>query len=211
MSVPVEVIEVVTQIEECEKELKILKGYLNDVVEQSLYNIPDEEERKKAAAHIYWFVPGANAEKVKRFLPGKIPTVSIAVICVKCGEKAEKILKSKSQLAQYRKPIAPPQFTCQSCKDRESRESALRWEAMKAEQAAYLEELRTMPYTQYLQTEHWQKVRKSALGRARYKCQLCKMGGELNVHHNTYENRGQEENSDVIVLCRNCHAHFHGK
>jgi len=69
----------------------------------------------------------------------------------------------------------------------------------------------TMPYTEYLKTEHWSKVRKASLQRARYKCQLCKGGGELHVHHNTYENRGHEEDSDVIVLCRSCHAQFHGK
>lgn len=69
--------------------------------------------------------------------------------------------------------------------------------------------LPTMPYSEYLKTAHWQDVRQAALGRAVGRCQLCGARDRLNVHHNTYERRGRELASDVIVLCRSCHAKHH--
>lgn len=35
-------------------------------------------------------------------------------------------------------------------------------------------------------------------------------GVQLHVHHNTYVNYGEERLEDLIVLCRECHADFHG-
>lgn len=78
--------------------------------------------------------------------------------------------------------------------------------------AARLVELRTMPYREYLQTPEWQATRKDALRRAGYRCQVCGATGfKLNVHHNTYERRGEEYARDLIVLCYPCHnAHHDG-
>jgi len=71
--------------------------------------------------------------------------------------------------------------------------------------------LRDLPYAEYLQTEHWQRVTESAKRRAGFKCQVCgAKGGELNTHHNTYDNKGAELPEDLVVLCKNCHALFHG-
>jgi len=71
--------------------------------------------------------------------------------------------------------------------------------------------LKTMPYKEYLQTEHWKNIRKKVLAKARYKCQLCNNKNNLHVHHNTYENRGNERLEDLIVLCEDCHTKFHIK
>ena len=65
-------------------------------------------------------------------------------------------------------------------------------------------------YIQYLETDHWKSVRENKLKEANYKCQLCsKKDIELHVHHNTYENIGNEEMNDLIVLCKYCHSRFH--
>lgn len=72
-------------------------------------------------------------------------------------------------------------------------------------------DLRTMPYAEYLKTEHWKQVRQDALERADHHCQLCNSTTYLNVHHNTYDRRGCEEPRDLVVLCRSCHAKFHNK
>ena len=69
--------------------------------------------------------------------------------------------------------------------------------------------LKSMPYKEYLQTDHWKHTRKSALKRAEYRCQLCNGDAMLQVHHRTYERRGHERASDLIVLCRQCHKDFH--
>jgi 5-methylcytosine-specific restriction endonuclease McrA len=70
--------------------------------------------------------------------------------------------------------------------------------------------LRTMPYQEYLQTPEWKAIREKKLKESGFRCQLCNQSGELNVHHRTYERRGNEELQDLIVLCRGCHETFHG-
>lgn len=68
-------------------------------------------------------------------------------------------------------------------------------------------------YADYLCGEHWrEKVRPEALERAGYRCQLCGvMDKTLNVHHNSYERLGNELPWDLVVLCEDCHAKYHGK
>jgi hypothetical protein len=72
-----------------------------------------------------------------------------------------------------------------------------------------LETLNRMPYDEYLQTPEWKDVRRFALHRAGNRCQNCNARGRLHVHHRTYERRGHEDLSDVIVLCADCHRAFH--
>lgn len=74
-----------------------------------------------------------------------------------------------------------------------------------------INKLKSMPYKEYLQTEHWKQTRGKALKKANYRCELCNSKIDLNVHHKTYENRGEEKPNDLIVLCHNCHSKFHDK
>lgn len=69
--------------------------------------------------------------------------------------------------------------------------------------------LKKLPYRDYLLGDHWQGVRKYALEHAKHRCQVCNSNARLDVHHRSYENRGEERFSDVIVLCRDCHDLFH--
>jgi hypothetical protein len=68
-----------------------------------------------------------------------------------------------------------------------------------------------MPYDEYLLTPEWRDRRLAALARAGYRCQLCYSAGPLDVHHRTYERRGEELDSDLIALCRDCHRDHHGR
>lgn len=70
--------------------------------------------------------------------------------------------------------------------------------------------LQRMPYSEYLQTDHWKALRVQALAAAEYRCQVCNDTAALTVHHRTYERRGFELLSDLIALCRSCHSIFHG-
>jgi len=73
-------------------------------------------------------------------------------------------------------------------------------------------ELRALPYRDYLQTGHWQKMRIDALKRASYECQECgAIHGELHVHHITYKRLGRERLRDLRVLCADCHGEVHGR
>lgn len=70
--------------------------------------------------------------------------------------------------------------------------------------------LRAMPYKEYLQTPHWKRKRQEKLRIASHRCQVCNSGSTtLDVHHRTYERRGDELDEDLIVLCRTCHDIFH--
>ena len=67
-----------------------------------------------------------------------------------------------------------------------------------------------MPYTQYLYTYHWRKLREIKLEEVDQRCQLCYSAKKpLHVHHRTYERLGNEKLTDLTVLCKECHTLFH--
>lgn len=66
-------------------------------------------------------------------------------------------------------------------------------------------------YKEYLKTDHWKITRAAALRRAGYKCEICGSSKELNVHHLTYKNIGNERPEELKVLCYYHHKMIHGK
>lgn len=77
-----------------------------------------------------------------------------------------------------------------------------------------VEALKKMKYEDFLQTDYWKMVSEQARINAHYKCQLCGCKDKkLNVHHNTYEHRGEEfkHMEDLVCLCEDCHNYFHSK
>lgn len=66
-----------------------------------------------------------------------------------------------------------------------------------------------LPYSEYLESEHWKEKRAKARERANGRCQICNGDGELHTHHRTYERIGHERDDDLIVLCKRCHELFH--
>jgi hypothetical protein len=65
-------------------------------------------------------------------------------------------------------------------------------------------------YSKYLWSEEWQAKRRLALDAAGGRCCRCRRRDQLQVHHKTYERVCHEEPSDLLVLCRDCHAKEHG-
>lgn len=75
-----------------------------------------------------------------------------------------------------------------------------------------LAELRGMPYRDYLRTPEWRRTRSAALVRAGHCCSLDATHTEdLEVHHRTYERRGEELAADLVVLCQRCHRLHHAE
>ena len=68
-----------------------------------------------------------------------------------------------------------------------------------------------MKYKDYLKTEHWKNFRKNIYAK-RKNCQNCGTSKKtLNLHHKNYNNLWKETNTDVIILCQECHYRFHKK
>lgn len=67
-----------------------------------------------------------------------------------------------------------------------------------------------MNYTDYLQSEHWQDTRERKLSEVSC-CEKCGKSKGLEVHHLTYERVGNEQMSDLRVLCATCHRRSHGR
>lgn len=77
-----------------------------------------------------------------------------------------------------------------------------------------VEILKKMKYEDFLQTDYWKLVSEQARINAHNKCQLCGCKDKkLNVHHNTYEHRGEEfkHMEDLVCLCEDCHNFYHSK
>lgn len=64
-------------------------------------------------------------------------------------------------------------------------------------------------YHAYLQSDLWRRKRFSILLRDHHWCQGCAMVKATQVHHLSYDNVGQEEDDDLISLCKDCHELAH--
>jgi hypothetical protein len=66
-------------------------------------------------------------------------------------------------------------------------------------------------YKSYLQSNHWHEFRKHVLETKGRKCEDCGAteGVIFDIHHLTYENLGEEQLEDVVVLCHSCHMARH--
>jgi hypothetical protein len=65
-------------------------------------------------------------------------------------------------------------------------------------------------YSKYLTSKDWKKKRQQALAHYGSSCVLCDSDA-VDVHHRTYDRIYDESMSDLIVLCRDCHAAHHKK
>lgn len=64
-------------------------------------------------------------------------------------------------------------------------------------------------YQEYLKSKHWQDIRHKVFKEYGYRCDLCGSPKNLRVHHITYENLGEEQISDLVPLCEDCHKNLH--
>ena len=68
----------------------------------------------------------------------------------------------------------------------------------------------SISYSDYLRSEKWENLRRSALERADYKCELCSSPYKA-IHHVTYPKRYNDDHIDnLVVVCDKCHSKLHG-
>lgn len=80
------------------------------------------------------------------------------------------------------------------------------WRKEEQEKLSRQVELKTMPYAEYLQSDHWQKRKNKHLKSIKRKCQVCdKRQDMLHISHKNSERLGEELFSDLLALCLKRH------
>ena len=67
-----------------------------------------------------------------------------------------------------------------------------------------------MKYKDYLRSEHWKQLKREVLSRRSF-CQNCTSKSKLLLHHKNYDCLFKEKDSDLIVMCFDCHHKQHKK
>jgi hypothetical protein len=201
VSPPAEVVEAMAGLRAAEAAVVLAKLALREAAASC-------EASEEQIVEMYWSVPEVPAEALAERLgttAGKAARLGIwgSVVIGRCGTCLEEVREASRAAA-----TKDPPKVCRRCRARNG--TSLSWKERAAAHMAVVTAFKTMPYPDYLRTEHWQLVRQAALRRARWRCQVCNAPGRLDVHHRTYERRGQEWAADVVALCRGCHARHHG-
>lgn len=194
-------------ISDLETERKELIDALPDHVE-SFLGKQTIKTIQAAADDLYWASPllATPTKKAFRKMFGnqfRPSPRSIDSHCSACGDPCPNVPIESWTDAKFSSNRCSWKY-CQSCKERDRKKNKHQASTEKT-----IHRLKTMPYSQYLKTDHWNMIRRDALARSRYRCQLCNSQEPLQVHHRTYERRGQEIPSDVIALCQSCHEKHH--
>jgi 5-methylcytosine-specific restriction endonuclease McrA len=140
--------------------------------------------------------------------------------CLRCGELLDvrdrrdlMRLRSVTRAAATARPGDPGDaiLFCDSCTDLHLQLRSDEQRLGRLARQARTVQLRTMPFAEYRNQPEWVQRRREALARAGYRCQMgASHDGPLDVHHNTYQNYGDERLGDLVVICRSCHQKFHG-
>ena len=207
------IISVIEDRREMESGIKELGEKANSLVSE----ISTKQNKLEIAAYLYWHFPEIRSRELVQAAIGKdnihkfldsINSLTANIACDRCGTLIE--IKSRSQLKEERKRANSKYSLCEIC---QTKVIALNQERFRENQRVRndrLNQLRKMPYREYLQTPEWKERRLRHLTSAGYCCQVCNSRKQpLDVHHRTYERRGQEYYKDLIVLCRDCHRTFH--
>lgn len=171
----------------------------------------DAHLRRWVVAYLYWNVPKLSVTLIEQLFNCKVLSIAQELqlhgnLCRTCSNPV--YINSRSQLSYDWLTNSPE---CKDCQNERLSSSHAEHKRQMEIVRQRIEELRTMPYGAYLATSEWIATRTRMLKRAGFRCQLCNKQGRLNVHHRTYERRGQEDYKDLIVLCGTCHAKFHDK
>lgn len=78
---------------------------------------------------------------------------------------------------------------------------------MRVETLDCLRDLGFPTYADYLASDLW-RANKRRLGMAK-SCWACKATRELQAHHCSYDNVGDEQPGELLVLCSRCHSRVH--
>jgi hypothetical protein len=224
-----EIIDAILQdIEETDNTLKFLKERLDEVVRGLDSVISDRDTLIELANYLYWMVPEVRTEPLAEAVTGQpkvhllkkyISNITAGICCDRCKKEIPFASRNKlhETIREIKKRTKRQSFwpegyliVCETCRDEIYAARHISYQQQEDLQNKRLKELRYMPYKDYLKSSEWQERRIRHLKSAGFRCQVCNNGGiRLDVHHRTYERRGEEFFKDLIVLCENCHELFH--
>lgn len=217
-----------TDVREMEEGLRNLRLRMHEMPKLIAAQLDNETDRIEAARYLYWMVPEIAGTRIREDLLGvpknallrSIGTVSGLVQCDRCGTELQ--FRSRSHMQSVLRTVRRSQrkghghyaegytVICDQCWESIQEERSAHWRKQESMRDARLLELRTMPYREYLKTPEWQARRSQHVKSAGFRCQVCNASDvQLNVHHRTYERRGNEYYKDLLALCRDCHEIFH--
>lgn len=205
---------------------------------QSIGN--NQDVQRQTIAYLYWFEEYVTIDAISEAFamkPDQIRTIAYKeypnIRCAQCSDplirpehrRPVRSLLCKSCLSINRTSADQQEVeqrlvkakVTKSKRDEQQKEREAQYQRGKEDKQAQIEkkrariqELRAMPYRDYLLTPDWQKKRLYALKRAGGRCQVCNNPNKrLDVHHRTYERLGDELYTDLLVLCHSCHGTFH--
>jgi predicted deacetylase len=88
------------------------------------------------------------------------------------------------------------------------------WDVIKTcDQPTLRHRLQYMKYSQFLRTPYWRVVASKVKHAAGGRCQMCNSDHKIEVHHRTYDFRGQDHLhlKELTCLCRKCHGGYHNR
>lgn len=151
--------------------------------------------------------------------------LSFSVTTIKKRKETTEWINSVFQKGTIPRPISKEaaSLLCPQCKetvleedkkttDQQNQRQESRDKELQEQIKKQVQDLRALPYKDYLQTKHWKNIKEKALKRFHSRCSLCNTNKqEIHIHHRTYEHRGEEQfyMGDLIALCKDCHKKFH--
>ena len=216
-------IELTGEIKNAQEGLKHLSNILREELTELFRKLKQRPDGKQScrtiANQIYWdeerWPRAAGIMKDvwqevfnEQFVPCLVES---GLYCEDC--KKPIMAKTVSDRQGYKAYLKKKSYTlsCEDCRELSHIKYSQKSQTIERMMAEKVANLKSLPYSEYLQTDHWQSIRKQALKRARFKCALCSSDGVLHVHHKNYDHLGEEMSSDLIVLCQPCHEKFHDK
>lgn len=206
-------------IGDIEDEIAVLQQKITECKKQIEHGLPEllkELDRIQAielASMLYWMNETLSNSVRMAYVRAKIPfrpdNFEFSTECFSCQKTYKQPYKTWREKKLNKSPTCPECEEAFYREDQEEEQYKTKLETEDKEQITYL---RSLPYREYLQSDHWKSVRKKCYRQANYQCSLCDAKNcELHVHHKTYENLGCERWwEECIVLCKECHERHHG-
>lgn len=79
----------------------------------------------------------------------------------------------------------------------------------KCEFYEYNKDWNKVNYYEYIKSDEWKAKKLECHQRDNFQCRLCGTAMNLVAHHVTYDRLGDEDLSDLVTLCKDCHKKVH--